>query len=206
MDYLVVRNDELYHHGILNMKWGVRRYQNPDGSLTEAGKKRYSKLQSKMEKLSPSGPPKEERKKSVKEMSDDELKTAIERMRLEKDYYDRQQQLYPVKTSVFKKTFDKFQNETAPNMINKMISDNVTNLVNKYANAKIDQFITGRFDTASDKLKKASDDANNRFNIQSKDMLTNLLKEGKAVVTGMKEGKPDVKQVTKEEDDKRNKK
>ena len=31
----------LEHHGIPNMKWGVRRYQNPDGSLTELGKKRY---------------------------------------------------------------------------------------------------------------------------------------------------------------------
>ena len=30
------------HHGILGMKWGVRRYQNKDGSLTSAGKKRYS--------------------------------------------------------------------------------------------------------------------------------------------------------------------
>lgn len=32
---------ELQHHGILGQKWGVRRYQNPDGTLTEAGKKHY---------------------------------------------------------------------------------------------------------------------------------------------------------------------
>lgn len=31
----------IQHHGILGQKWGVRRYQNPDGSLTDAGKKRY---------------------------------------------------------------------------------------------------------------------------------------------------------------------
>ena len=33
------------------MKWGVRRYQNPDGALTKAGQKRYNKAQKRVEKL-----------------------------------------------------------------------------------------------------------------------------------------------------------
>lgn len=35
--------DELYHHGVLGMKWGVRHYQNTDGTLTAAGRKRIYK-------------------------------------------------------------------------------------------------------------------------------------------------------------------
>ena len=41
MEFTVERDDILQHHGILGQKWGVRRYQNEDGSLTNAGKKRY---------------------------------------------------------------------------------------------------------------------------------------------------------------------
>lgn len=38
-------SDELYHHGIKGQKWGIRRYQNPDGSLTEAGKAKYETVE-----------------------------------------------------------------------------------------------------------------------------------------------------------------
>lgn len=39
--------DELYHHGIKGQKWGIRRFQNPDGTYTEAGLKRYRRFDAK---------------------------------------------------------------------------------------------------------------------------------------------------------------
>lgn len=39
MNYIY--KDELYHHGIKGQRWGIRRFQNPDGSYTASGKERY---------------------------------------------------------------------------------------------------------------------------------------------------------------------
>lgn len=47
--YLVPSDIELCHHGVKGQKWGVRRYQNADGSLTLAGKKRLNKLTEKLD-------------------------------------------------------------------------------------------------------------------------------------------------------------
>ena len=49
-EYVLITGRELYHHGIKGMKWGVRRYQNPDGSLTLAGQKRLMEADQKWAK------------------------------------------------------------------------------------------------------------------------------------------------------------
>lgn len=48
-----IADNELYHHGIKGQKWGVRRYQNKDGSLTNVGKNRYNDKSSSLTETSP---------------------------------------------------------------------------------------------------------------------------------------------------------
>lgn len=94
----IIPSDALYHHGIKGMRWGIRRFQNKDGSLTPAGQKRRSRLEGELAQLkgkktrSKAGETKtkkeEPRKKTVSEMTDDEVRARINRMQLEKNYYD----------------------------------------------------------------------------------------------------------------------
>lgn len=111
----VIIDGELYHHGIKGMKWGRRRYQNEDGSLTAAGKKRYSEgggvfsrwkkdreAQAKAKADAEARRP--QTKKSVKDMTDEELATAIRRSQMEQQY----RQLNPEQVSAGKAFVNKF--------------------------------------------------------------------------------------------------
>lgn len=75
---MTVYSDELYHWGIKGMKWGVRRYQNKDGTLTSEGKKHYAQDHEDYTRA--------HTKKSVREMSDSELSTRINRLQKEQQY------------------------------------------------------------------------------------------------------------------------
>lgn len=77
---MTVRNDYLAHHGIKGQRWGVRRYQNKDGSYTSAGKIRRRSYSSDYEET------RDLRKKSAKELSNEELKKLNKRMNLETEY------------------------------------------------------------------------------------------------------------------------
>lgn len=78
----------LKHYGILGMRWGIRRFQNKDGTLTDIGKERYAKSledgKNKRVRIGRSGV--SDNSDFLKTLSDDELKRLVNRLNLEQQY------------------------------------------------------------------------------------------------------------------------
>ena len=83
-----VYKDELYHWGIKGMKWGVRRYQNKNGTLTAAGKKHYSGDGNAGEDTEQVEYAPKRSGKKAEDYSDEELRARINRLQMEKQYRD----------------------------------------------------------------------------------------------------------------------
>lgn len=181
---MIMQNNELQHHGIIGMKWGVRRFQNKDGSLTPAGKKRLDKLDSEREKLtgsksnsSQSKTSSSSAKKKISEMSDDELLKATARRRLETDYLNSERNYNISKSSYDSSTPQKqSRSEKISNLLKTVGNDVVKPAAVNAGRAWLEKTLKDKLglneQSSFDKLKKEVDMLD--LQVRKKNNLENL--------------------------------
>ena len=131
-----MEGNELYHHGILGQKWGIRRFQNSDGSLTEAGRERYSVGEKAKDVAKKTGTAIREYrvKRAIKTgkglglLSDEELDRALTRRNKEVNYRRAVETLNPPKVrrgksiiiGVLERTLQKSLDKMSDNFVNRI--------------------------------------------------------------------------------------
>lgn len=91
--YMLGKDTELRHWGVNGMKWGIRKYQNEDGSYKPGAEGRYYHPNENKRSKSVSEDYEKSRSKSRQEMSDDELRTAVNRLNNERQYEQYRKEL-----------------------------------------------------------------------------------------------------------------
>lgn len=133
--------DDICHSGILGMKWGIRRFQNKDGSLTPQGKVRYrnnglskglglfTKKEAKGDAVKvPKG--KKIRKRHLSELTSEEIREKISRLKIENEYLKEYNARYPKK-----------ERTKREHSVRKFIGKLSGDLITKYAYGKMDSYI-----------------------------------------------------------------
>lgn len=120
-------NTVISHHGILGMKWGIRRYQYKDGTRTPEGKKRLKAAAKESSTL----------ENNSKTLSDEELKQRISRLELEKRYRDLSRDVNPKQVSKGKKFVMDVLEKSGSNIATQLSVYAMGTMVNKIAGSNI---------------------------------------------------------------------